>query len=146
MSAADIAEPYAYHCRADSARAMAGDARIDGPGRDAGLLRLECVGNFQGCILGEIATPDFDGYAARVQDSNAQLRLIGVLLKLRADVADARPFAERLRSEAAAIGAPARAPTVDGGTVRIRNYSAGKQEFRALPLPAYFRPDAAPSR
>lgn len=147
MSAADIAEPYAYHCRADTARAMAGDARIDGPGRDAGLLRLECVGNFQGCILGEIATPDFDDYAARVQDSNAQLRLIGVLLKLRADVADARPFAERLRSEAAAIGAPARAPTLtaDGGALRIRNYSAWRGESREIPLPPYFRNGGAAS-
>ncbi|MFZ5637153.1 MAG: hypothetical protein ACOY82_11300 [Pseudomonadota bacterium] len=148
MSAADIAEPYAYHCRSDAARAMAEDARVDAPEKERGLLRLECVSNLQGCILGDIATPDFDDYAARVQDSNAQLRLVGLLLKLRGEAGDARPFEARLRDEAAAIGASARAPTLtaDGTAVRIRNSSTSRGEFRELPLPAYFRVGDGASR
>lgn len=148
MTAAQVAEPYAFHCSAEAARAMAGDVRIEVPRSKRGLLLLQCVSNATGCILGDIASPGFDDYVARVQDSNAQLRLIGVLLRLRVKVADARPFEQRLRDAAAAVGAPARAPTpiADGAAVRIRNYATARGEYREIPLPAYFRSAGAASR
>jgi hypothetical protein len=140
MSLADMAVPYAFHCEDATRRRFAEDAAIIGPRSLGGNLRLQCASNAVGCLLGEIATPDFDRYAARLQDANAQIRLIAVLLKIRSDVADARPFAERLRASAADIGSSERMVFLDdsGRNVRMKRYDSGREAHWQIPLPPYF--------
>lgn len=141
MTAADAAESLGHYCSAEFERRMREDVRIPRPERSLGLTRLQCVSNPLGCMLGETAAPAFEGYAGRLQDSNANLRLIGVLLRLREDTADNRSFAVRLQSAAGEIGSVSRevSLTSDGRSVRLRNYQKSISEYWEIPLPAYFQ-------
>ncbi len=148
MTAADAAEALGYYCSAGFERRMREDVRIPRPEMSLGLTRFQCVSNSLGCMLAETAAPAFEGYAGRLQDSNANLRLIGVLLRLREDTADTRSFAVRLQSAAGEIGSVSRevSLTSDGRSVRLRNYQKSMSEYREIPLPAYFHKPATTSR
>ncbi len=148
MTAADAAETLGYYCSAEFERGMREDVRMPRPELSLGLTRFQCLSNPLGCMLGETAAPAFEGYAGRLQDSNANLRLIGVLLRLRGDASDTRLFAVRLQSAAGEIGSASRevSLTADGRSIRMRNYQKSIGEYREIPLPAYFQDNAAASR
>jgi hypothetical protein len=148
MTAAEYAEPLAFYCRADTIRAMADDVPITSPEVSRGYTRFACLSNVYGCVLGGMGSPYFDGYAAQVMDANARLRLIGALLRTRADTADTRPFSERLKATAGDAGLGNRRIDIgpDGRSLRLQNYRSGQTHWE-IPLPAYFQtPGAAASR
>ncbi|NOT90035.1 MAG: hypothetical protein HOP03_17920 [Lysobacter sp.] len=147
MTAASLAEPLAFYCRADTLRAMADDVPITSPEAPQGYARLECLSNMYGCVLGGIASPDFDDYAAQAMDANARLRLIAALLRMRADTADTRPFPERLKAAAGDTGLGNRRVDIgpDGRSLQLQNHRSGQAHWD-IPLPAYFHTPAAASR
>lgn len=141
MTQADSAEVLGYYCSDEAERGMREDVPVSRPELSLGWTRFQCVSNALGCMLGEIAAPAFDGYAGRVQDSNANIRLIGILLRLRAETSDVRPFAERLHAAAGEIGSVDReiSMTSEGRSVRLRNYQKSMGEYWEIPLPGYFQ-------
>lgn len=143
MTAADSAEMLGYYCRPEVERNMRDDISMPRVPASPGLLRLQCVSNLLGCQLGRIAMPAFDGYVGRVLDANANLRFIGLLLRMREDVADHRSVAVRLSAAQSDVGSAMRALSVgpDGRTARMRNYDTGRGEYWEIPLPPYFQTD-----
>ena len=149
MTEAERAEHLVYYCGDDAIRAMRMDHRVVRPAAKTDLFRFECAGNPIGCVVSSIANPAFDNYSGRILDANARLRLIAVLVRLRADMRDRRAFAARLDSVANSVGSPEREVAVssDGRSLRLRNYDAWRGEYWEIPLPAYFHaPAAAASR
>jgi hypothetical protein len=148
MTEAERAEHLVFYCGKEAERAMATDRRIVRAEAEPDLFRFECVGNPVGCVLSGIANSGFDNYNGRIQDANARLRLIAVLIRLRADTRDQGRFDVRLRSASAEIGAPERevGMSLDRRTLRIRNYDTARGQYWEIPLPAYFHmPGAAAS-
>ena len=128
---------------------MGADQRIVRIEAEADLFRFECLGNPVGCVLSSVANPSFDHYNGRIQDANARLRLIAMLIRLRGDTGDQRPFKVQLRSAAAEVGGSEREISIgpDGRSLRILNYDALRGEYWEIPLPAYFQtPETAVSR
>lgn len=148
MTDAERAEHLAFYCSEEADRAMRADRAIVRAEVEPDLFRFECVGNPFGCVLSGVANPNFDGYNGRIQDCNARLRLIALLVRLRSETRDDRPFEARLRSYAGSVGAPEREVSIgpDGRSLRVRNYDARRDEYWEIPLPAYFHPPAAASR
>lgn len=136
-----MAPTYAWACSQEAIRQVADDQPLEMPLPSNGLARFECFGNFAGCVLGGIATPAFDDYLRRGQDSGAQLRLLDTLLWLRENADDKRPLAERLASLPEAIKSPTRNVEVadDGKALAIRMFYKGHGERFLLPLPAYLQ-------
>ena len=147
MTEAQRAEYLAFYCSESVTHAVRVDRPVAPPPVDDTFLRFQCVGNLIGCMLSNIANPAFDVYPKRVQDANAKLRLIALLLRLRADTSDTRPIDVRLRASAADVGAPERDIGIgpDGRTLRLKNYGKGWGDYWNIPLPLYFQ-DAAASR
>ena len=147
MTKAQRAETLTLYCGENMTHAMRADQPAPAAPVDDSLLRFQCVGNPVGCILSGFANPAFDPYPKRVQDANAKLRLIALLLRLRADTSDTRPIDVRLRASAADVGAPERDIGIgpDGRTLRLKNYGKGWGDYWNIPLPLYFQ-DAAASR
>jgi hypothetical protein len=139
MTTAAYAERLAFYCHADTVRAMADDVPIVSADLSKGYVRLECLSNVYGCVLGEIASPGFDPYAARVMDGNAHLRLVAALLRMRADTADTRPLSVRLKATAGEIGLGKRRVDIgpDGRSLQLQNYRSDQTHW-GIPLPAYF--------
>ncbi|MES2670215.1 MAG: hypothetical protein V4673_07325 [Pseudomonadota bacterium] len=141
MTEAQRAELLSFYCGENVTHAMRTDRPAPpAPGDDL-FLRFQCVGNPVGCLLSSIANPAFDPYPKRVQDANAKLRLIALLLRLRADTSDTRAIDVRLRASAADVGAPERETGIgpDGRTLRLKNYGTGSGAYWEIPLPEYFQ-------
>ncbi len=148
ITEAQYAEYLAFYCGESVMHAMRADLPAPSAHVDNTFLRLQCVSNPMGCILSSIATPAFDPYPRRVQDANAKLRLIALLLRLRADVSDTRPIEVRLRASSAEVGAPERKIRIgpDGRTLRLEKYAKDSGNHWDIPLPAYFQaPEAEAS-
>ncbi len=145
MTDAQRAEILAFYCGERVTHAMRADRPVPAAPVDDSFLRFQCVGNPVGCVLSGIANPAFDPYPKRVQDANAKLRLIALLLRLRADTSDTRPIDIRLRASAVDVGAPGREVGIgpDGRTLRLRMYGKGWGDDWDIPLPAYFQGAAA---
>lgn len=151
MSLADLAQVHAIHCEPDAIRQLGEDL----PWRDTrplpGWLRFQCIGNPLGCRMGSLAQPAYDNYVGRIQDSNARIRLVGMLLQLRADMDDAKPFEQRLREASPQVGHPSRNVHLgsDGRSVRMqmRQHRDGSAIVWVVPLPPYFQaePPRVPS-
>jgi len=148
MTEAQRAKTLTLYCGKSMTHAMRADQPAPASPVDDSLLRFQCVGNPVGCVLSGIANPAFDPYPKRVQDANAKLRLIALLLRLRADTSDTRPIDVRLRTSAADVGAPERGIGIgpDGRTLRLKNYGRGWGDYWDIPLPAYFQDAATASR
>jgi hypothetical protein len=140
---ADRAEDLAWYCSDEARTRMRADLPVSSPAPEKDLFRFQCIANAAGCILAQIAAPSFESYPRRVQDANAKLRLLALLVRLRAETDDARPFAERLRAHAADVGSAQRRPAVDAGgrTLQLRLFDTQKGETWRVPLPPYFRAD-----
>ena len=145
MTEAQRAETLAFYCGESAAHAMRADRPMPPAPVDDRFLRFQCVGNPTGCMLSSIANPTYDPYPGRVQDANAKLRLIALLLRLRADTSDTRPIDVRLRASAADVGAPERGIGIgpDGRTLRLKTFGKSSGDYWDIPLPAYFRNAAA---
>lgn len=142
MSLADLAQVHAIHCDPDAMRRFGEDV----PWRDTrelpGWLRIQCIGNPLGCWLGSLAHPAYDAYVDRIQDSNARIRLVGMLLKLRAGNMDSAAFEQGVREAATRIGHPSRDVRFgsDGRSLRMRmrQHRDGSAIAWIVPLPPYF--------
>ncbi len=141
---ADRAEDLAWYCSDEARTRMRADLPVSSPAPEKDLFRFQCIANAAGCILAQIAAPSFESYPRRVQDANAKLRLLALLVRLRAETGDARPFAERLRAHAAEVGSAQRRPGLGAGglTLQLRLFDAQKTEAWRIPLPPYFRTDS----
>lgn len=146
MTLADLAQVHAIHCDPDAIRQFGEDV----PWRDTralpGWLRIQCIGNPLGCRMGSLAQPAYDAYVGRLQDGNARIRLVGVLLQLRGEGTDATTFEQRLLKASAQVGHPSRDVRLgsDGRSVRMRmrQHRDGSAIVWTVPLPPYFH--AAP--
>lgn len=138
---ADRAEDLAWYCGDEARTGMRADLPVSTPVPEKDPFRFQCIANAAGCILAQIAAPTFDPYPRRIQDANAKLRLLALLVRLRADAADARPFAERLRAHAGEVGSAQRRPVVEAGgrSLQLRMFERQKGETWRIPLPPYFR-------
>lgn len=145
MILADGAEALGHFCLPEAQRDMRDDLLMPRPQTSPGFWRLQCVSNAMGCMLVEIASPAFDAYSARILDANAHLRLIALLVRMRADTGDTRSTFVRLRAMQDEVGSSVRELSLgaDGRTVRMRNYDTGRGEFRETPLPPYLQANAA---
>lgn len=138
---ADRAEDLAWHCGDVAQAQMRNDIPARPPAPEKDLFRFQCIANAAGCILAQIAAPSFELYSSRVQDGNAKLRLLALLVRLRADTTDARPFAERLRAHAGDVGSAQRRPVVAAGgrSLQLRMFDPRKAGAWSIPLPPDFQ-------
>ena len=137
------AETLGDACLPDARQAIAEDRKLPAPPADVlPWWRPECLTNSIGCILGDIAAPAYGGYANRLQDTAAELRLLNVELWLRElAVQDAAlPLAERLNNLPAGLRSAHRPISVsaDGAALEVPAYSRDKEMLR-LPLPQALR-------
>lgn len=137
------AETLGHFCRPEVERDMRADLLMPMPA-PPGVWRLQCAANALGCVLGDIAFPDFETYAGRVLDANAHLRLIAEVLRMRADATDTGAVSVRLRAVQDRVGSRMRELSLgdDGRTVRMRNYDDSRGEFTEIALPPYLQPAA----
>lgn len=138
MTDARSAAQMAHYCGVDVERALLADRPA--PVQPAGeRFRLDCVRNFAGCILIDIAAPSYRDYQLRAQDYGAKLRLAGTLLRLHQNPTDARPLAARLASRPAALRGDAREIEIlEGGrALRVAMYGRRPAGHFQLPLTAY---------
>lgn len=137
------AETLGHFCRPEIERDLRADLLMPPPAPPAGW-RLQCVANALGCVLGDIAFPDFGAYAGRALDANARLRLIAEVLRMRADGTAPGEVAVRLRAAQDRVGSRMRELSLgdDGRTVRMRNYDDSRGEFTEIALPPYLQPAA----
>jgi hypothetical protein len=142
---ADRAEDLAWYCGDEARTSMRDDIPAQSPAPQKDLFRFQCIANAAGCILAQIAAPSFDSYPRKIQDANAKLRLLALLVRLRAETADTRPFAERLRAHAGEVGSAQRRTGVDAGgrELQLRMFDTNKGETWSIPLPPYFHAAAA---
>lgn len=134
------AEMLGHFCRPEIERDLRADVLTEMP-PPPGVWRLQCAANALGCMLVEIAYPNFGGYAGRILDANAHLRLIAELLRMRADGVQPAEVAARLRAVQDRVGSRLRALSLgeDGRTLRMRNYETWRGEFTEIPLPPYLQ-------
>ncbi len=135
---AEVAPSFAKYCGEEIDRAIAADdpAIAAEPPRD--WFRFDCAGNFGGCILAQIAAPDYSVYAKRVQDANARIGLMAGLLRLRGDTAETS-LSARARAFAARSKTPQRGVVLseDGRSLRVALYApaSGNAMVWEVPLP-----------
>lgn len=137
LSEGDGAMMYAPTCSADADHRIAAD-EISPAGREVpSLARVECVGNIAGCLIDQIAAPEYETWFTRVQDSNASLRLIAEILAYRAEVAPKDSLRERLDALHARIGSQQRTIDIDLAGKRVRMSSLLRKPGDAweAPLP-----------
>lgn len=149
MLLGELAMPLSALCSPELAQRIRDDVRIVPDDAPAGFLRLECASDAAGCILGAIGGHDND-YADQIEDTNARLRLVALLLRMRSDASDARPILERLKDRHAAFGATSRRLRLidDGRSLCLDNYRKRPSDCCKIPLPPYFAMpavDASPS-
>lgn len=137
LSEGDGAMLYAPACSADADRRIATDTAYLADEDAPSLARLECVGNFAGCLLAQIAAPQNGRWFARVQDANASLRLIAEILAYRAEAAPKGSLRDRLDARHARIGSPQRRIDVDvaGKRVRMSGLAGEPGDVWEAPLP-----------
>lgn len=149
MLLGELAMPLAGFCSPGLAQRIRDDVRIGPDAASPGFKRLECVSDAAGCILGAISESDND-FADQIQDTNARLRLVALLLEMRSDATDARPILARLEARHAAFGATSRRlRLIDGGrSLCLDNYRKRPSDCWKILLPPYFAmpvPDVPPS-
>lgn len=135
---AEIAPYFAQYCSEAMDRAIATDDPAIATKRPGDWLRFGCAGNFGGCVLAQIAAPDYSVYVKRVQDANARIELMAGLLRLRGESADV-PLSARAQALAAESKTPRRDVRLseDGRALRVALHApaAGGAEVWEVPLP-----------
>ncbi|HEX5123445.1 MAG TPA: hypothetical protein VFV97_09365, partial [Rhodanobacteraceae bacterium] len=101
------------------------------------LQRLECISSVSGCIVADIAAPEYVQYDVRTLDFAAHLRLAAALLWLR-DTAGAQPVAQRFEQRPAALRSGRRASGYDAssGTLFVDNLWKAREPRFALAIGA----------
>ncbi len=77
------AEQLTLYCGEAASHRLLADKPIAPDAVPHPLWRLECIANFSGCVLAEIASPAYIGYDNRILDYAAHLRLAATLVWLR---------------------------------------------------------------
>lgn len=143
MAVAEQAMRFIAFCASETtAKIRADEAFVVDSGMAVPLARLECVSDMAGCILGEIGRTGDNDYAAQIEDTNARIRLIAELLRLRAATSDAAPVLDRLEARHAAIGAASRKLRLvdDGRSLCLDNHRVRPDDVCwRVPLPPYFQ-------
>lgn len=143
MAAAEQAMRFIPFCASETTAKIRADVpfKVVHP-PEMSFVRLECASDMAGCILGEIAKSADNDYAAQIEDTNARIRLIAELLRLRAATSDAAPVLARLEARHAAIGAASRKLRLidDGRALCLDNYRVRPDDVCwRVPLPPYFQ-------
>lgn len=101
---------------------------------------VACVANATGCLLVNVAHPDYANYQHRLQDTAAALRTVTALLWLRDRPADTRPLALRLAELPPVLRGQARPLQADGDGkhLSIARYARGEEDAGDYrwPMPA----------
>lgn len=92
------ARRFAWFCGQEAAALIGADVPLASRAPLSGGWSFACVSNVTGCVLDNIAAPPLAGYAERLQDTEARLRVVTAWRALRAPGNDARPLAERLEA------------------------------------------------
>ncbi len=137
MTDARWAAQMAHMCGQDVENALL----VDRPApeqRVSDRFRLDCVRNYAGCILSDMAAPAYRDYQLRAQDYGTKLKLAGTLLWLHENPTDARPLATRLASRPAALRSAGREIEIaEGGrALRVAMFGRHAGHFQ-LPLGTY---------
>ncbi len=133
------AETLGDACLPEARQALAEDRRLPPPpARILPWWQLECLTDSIGCILSNIAAPAYGGYANRLQDTAAELRMLNAALWLRGHAPqDATvPLAERLNNLPAELRSAHRPITVsaDGSALETPTYAV-REDKKALRMP-----------
>ena len=141
MLEGEVAHALAYYCSAAADRAMADDVPFVRPSTQDGWLRLQCIGNKESCLLIDIDAQQLQAFSGRIQDANAKLRLIAILLRLRAEAVGQSVSEETLRKAFAQAGDVSRNVGISssGRTLKMRNYENSRDDYWEIPLPPYLR-------
>ena len=130
----------AHMCGQDVENALLADRPVPVQGGND-RFRLDCVRNYAGCILSDMAAPAYRDYQLRAQDYGAKLKLAGTLLWLHEHQSDARPLSARLASRPVALRSAGREieiEIVDGGrALRVATYGRHPAGHFQLPLGTY---------
>ncbi|MCX7555865.1 hypothetical protein OS187_03355 [Xanthomonadaceae bacterium JHOS43] len=98
-----LAPTHAYACTDEAREHMLADMPIPPAPQPDSLWRLECADNIVGCVLADIAAPAYVDYLGRMQDVQAMLRVMHLMLELRAGEAPLTPQTLAARLEADAV-------------------------------------------
>lgn len=138
MTEARSAQQMARFCGKDVERALVLDRPVleSSPGHRA---QLECVRNYVGCILADIAAPAYRDYVLRAQDHGAKLQLAGTVAWLHENPDDMRPLAARVAARPVGLRSASRDIEVveDGRALRVAMYGRRPAGHFQLPLAAH---------
>lgn len=138
MAVAEQAMRLAPFCAPETTAKLRADVRFvvsEPPAMS--LVRLECASDMAGCLLREIGKSADNDYAAQVEDTNARVRLVAELLRLRADTSETGPVLARLEARHAASR---RLRVIDGGrALCLDNFRTRPDACWRVPLPPYFQ-------
>jgi hypothetical protein len=132
----------AWACSQAALTGIERDEPLHLPPRKQGLMRrFTCISNSTGCIFDDIASPVYDYYLHRSQDTGAKLNLLATLLWLREHTDDKRPLTERLAARPDELKSPTRdiEITADGKALSIRMFEEKRGPTFQLPLPVYLQ-------
>ncbi|MCX7563258.1 hypothetical protein OS176_06840 [Xanthomonadaceae bacterium XH05] len=131
-----MAPTYAHACRPEVRQSLLDDTPIDAPAVPTSLWRLQCAGNLVGCVLADVGRPGYASYLQRVQDSQAVIRTLDALLRLRVKAAanGVSPLSVATSEGIPSVGRPIRvdAAALDAG-IELRG--AGEGAHWRVPLP-----------
>lgn len=137
---ARMARSYVPACQTRTRELLARDAPLP-PVREfepVDIFGLDCIGNAAGCVLAGMSAPNQSKYLLRLQDTQARLRLTGLLLDLSAQAAGPAPAPTALAAAIAAQPPHLRAIAFDvaGGQLQIGLRDTSKGALWSVPLPA----------
>jgi hypothetical protein len=126
----------ARHCSDDTNAQLQLDQPMATPESSLNLWRLECVANFAGCVLTDVARPAYADYQWRAQDYGARLELMAALLWLREHADPDEPLQAQLtrRWEATRRGDRGIRFVEDGSMVELEEFSRRPDREWRLPL------------
>lgn len=110
---------FTWPCAGPAQARLAAGLPLQAPAQATPSMEFDCVANYAGCVLGDIAAPAYGTYVQRLQDTDAQQRLVAVWLWLRAQPATQVPLAERLAALPPELRIPGRTIRVEGSPARL---------------------------
>lgn len=137
---ARVAETMAFPCLPQHIQQIGEDRLLSRSTPYPSLWKLECVANYLGCALSNIASPSYNGYIARQQDNGASIRLLQSVLWLRAHAEEqaGQSLAERLQTLPLVLrqGPRSLRASADGSALELPAYSKqAKGKHLSMPVP-----------
>ena len=131
-TAARSAQVMRFPCSEAATAARLADRPVRSPYAGLGMMRLECIANYAGCVMSDIAAPAYEDYPKRGMDHRAHLRVGAALMWLHREGAGA----DALGRLPATLQAGRAIEAIDGRMLRIELFGRSASKEWRVPLPS----------